>query len=98
MDIYKGVAEMMKKSHVPVPKDTQAFICANCGAVALDANSLCAVQGLGKKIDWCGTKGIKPPEYCHKKVHNDRWQCRNCGQIAVNPELLCDPEKLDLPV
>ena len=87
---------MMKQKHVPVPKDTQAFICANCGAVALDANNLCNVQGKGKKIDWCGSKAVKLPVYCRKKVNNDRWQCRNCGQTAVNIDLLCDPEKLDV--
>ena len=86
----------MKQKHVPLPKDTKAFICANCGAVALDANSLCNVQGKGKKIDWCGSETVKLPVYCHNKVNNDRWQCRNCGQTSVNKDLLCDPEKLDV--
>jgi len=89
---------MEKQNHVPVPKDTPAFICANCGAVALDANNLCAVQGQGRKMDWCGIKGSMPPKYCRKKVNTDRWQCRKCGQSAVNPELLCKPKKLDIPL
>ena len=95
---------MMNHSHVALPKETHAFICANCGAVALDPENLCDVQGRGRKADWCGTKATKPNEYCRKteycrnKVHNERWQCRNCGQIAINPELLCEPEKLDIPV
>jgi len=83
-----------EKKHVPVPKETPAFFCAKCGAVALDANNICKVQGKGKKSDWCGTKGVKPPAFCHNKAHNERWQCQNCGQISVNPELLCEPEKL----
>lgn len=86
---------MSEKKHVPVPKETPAFICANCGAVALDPANVCKVMGVGKKADWCGTRGIKPPAYCHNEVHNDRWQCQNCGQIAVNPELLCEPGKLE---
>ena len=87
---------MTEKKHIPLPKETPAFFCANCGAVSLDANNICKVQGKGTKADWCGTKGIKPPQYCHNKINNDRWQCRNCGQIAVNPKLLCEPQKLDL--
>jgi len=79
-----------EKKHIPVPKNTRAFFCANCGAVALSADGVCTVMGAGKKADWCGTKGVKPPAFCHNKVHKDRWQCKNCGQIAVNPELLCE--------
>jgi len=87
---------MAEKIHIPVPRDTKAFICANCGAVALDANNICKVQGMGKKSDWCGVKGSKPPKTCHSKKHTDRWQCRNCGQTSVNPLLLCDPEKIEM--
>ena len=87
---------MTEKKHIPLPKETPAFICANCGAVALDANNICKVQGKGKKADWCGTKGTKPPQHCHNRVNNDRWQCSNCGEIALNPKLLCEPRKLDL--
>ena len=36
---------MTEKKHVPVPKDTRAYICANCGAVALNANNICKVEG-----------------------------------------------------
>lgn len=85
---------MSEKKHIPVSKETPAFFCANCGAVALDPNNICKVMGKGKKADWCGIKGVKPPASCHNLVHNDRWQCRNCGTIAVNPELLCEPEKM----
>lgn len=85
---------MSKETHIPLPKDTPAFFCANCGAVALDPNNICKVQGKGKKADWCGSKSGKVPSFCHNKVHNDRWQCRNCGQVAVNPGLLCEPEKI----
>ncbi len=87
---------MSEKQHVPVPKNTPAFFCANCGAVSLDANKICQVQGRGTKADWCGTKGIKPPAFCQNKVNNDRWQCKNCGTVSVNPELLCEPKKLEL--
>jgi len=85
---------MSEKNHVPVSKQTPAFFCADCGAVALAAGNVCKVMGVGKKADWCGTKGVKPPSFCSNKVNNDRWQCKNCGQIAVNPELLCEPKKL----
>ena len=86
---------MSEKKHIPVPRDTPAYICANCGAVALSADKVCKVMGQGRKADWCGTKGVKPPSFCHIKVNIDRWQCNNCGQISVNPELLCEPKKLE---
>ncbi len=85
---------MSKKEHVPLPKNTRAFFCADCGAVALDAKNICKVMGQGTKAEWCGIKGSKPPSFCHNKTHNERWQCDNCGQISVNPELLCKPKKL----
>lgn len=85
---------MANTNHIPAPKDTKAFICADCGAVSLDANNICNVQGKGKKGDWCGVKGSPPPKTCHTKEHTDRWQCENCGQTAVNPTLLCEPVKL----
>ena len=75
---------MNKKKHVPVPKETRAYICENCGAVALNANNICKVVGMGTKADWCGIKGSKPPKHCHNQENIDRWQCRNCGLTAVN--------------
>lgn len=86
----------MKHSHkhVPLPKDTKAFICANCGAVSLNPNGICEIQGQGTKADWCGTKSLKPPSFCHNKKHNLRFKCLKCGQVSVNPELLCEPEKM----
>jgi len=87
---------MVEKKHIPLPKDTPAFFCANCGAVALNPRNICKVMGKGKKADWCGSKSMHPPSFCHNKVHNDRWQCQKCGQVAVNPELLCEPKKLKL--
>jgi predicted RNA-binding Zn-ribbon protein involved in translation (DUF1610 family) len=95
-NLIQGDFIMADKKHIPVPKDTKAYICANCGAVSLDANNICKVQGMGKKADWCGVKGSKPPKNCHTKEHTERWQCRNCGQTSVNPALLCEPEKLEI--
>jgi len=86
-----------KTKHIPLPRETKAFFCANCGAVSLSPNNICKVQGQGTKADWCGTKSIKPPSFCHNKKNTIRYQCRNCGQVAVHPELLCEPEKLPEP-
>jgi predicted RNA-binding Zn-ribbon protein involved in translation (DUF1610 family) len=86
-----------KKEHVPLPKNTPAFVCANCGAVALDQNNICKVMGKVTKSDWCGSEGVAPPAYCHNKVNNDRYQCKNCGKVSINPELLCEPHKLEIP-
>ena len=70
-----------KKKHVPLPKETPAFFCANCGAVSLDPDKICKVQGRGTKGDWCGTKGSAPPRMCQNRVHNVRWACDNCGKV-----------------
>ncbi len=61
----KKVDAKSEKYHMPLPKETPAFICANCGAVALDAKNICKVMGKGKKVDWCGSKTVRPPSYCH---------------------------------
>jgi predicted RNA-binding Zn-ribbon protein involved in translation (DUF1610 family) len=88
---------MSSKEHVPLPKETKAFICANCGAVSLDPNGICEVQGQGTRADWCGSKSPVPPSFCHNRKNNLRFACNNCGQVAVNPELLCDPERMPEP-
>ncbi len=82
------------KVHVPLPKTTPAFICANCGAVSLDQDGICNPQGRGTKMDWCGSASGAAPSFCRNSVHNERYQCRNCSQVAVNPGLLCDPKKI----
>lgn len=82
------------QKHVPVPKNTPAFICANCGAVSLDRNGICKVQGKGTKADWCGTPTTAPPRKCVNHVNNLRFTCGNCGKVGVNPELLCNPEQM----
>ena len=83
-----------EKKHVPLPKETQAFFCANCGAVSLDPDSICKVQGRGTKGDWCGTASSSQPNPCQNRVHNARWACDNCGKVSVNPELLCEPREI----
>ncbi len=88
---------MNETKHIPVPKDTRAYICAQCGVVALDASNICEVQGTGTKADWCGGKGSMPPKYCRNRTNVDRHQCQNCGQTAINDKLLCNPVKLDIP-
>ena len=80
--------------HVPLPKTTPAFICAGCGAVGLDRESICTPQGRGTKADWCGSNSGAAPSYCRNAVHTERYQCANCGQVAINPGLLCAPEKI----
>lgn len=85
---------MKTHRHIPLPKETKAFVCANCGAVALTAEGVCVVQGQGTRADWCGSKSLAKPEHCKNKVHNHRFACGKCGKVALNPELLCDPQPL----
>ena len=82
------------KKHVPLPKNTQAFICAICGAVSLNPESICKIQGQGTKADWCGTESVHPFPFCENKVHKLRFKCAKCGQVALNSELLCQPEQM----
>ncbi len=88
---------MSEPNNTPMPPETHAYICAECGVVSLDPENICKVQGAGTKADWCGVKGTMPPKYCHNRTHVERYQCRNCGQTAINSRLLCEPEKLDIP-
>jgi len=88
---------MSSEKHVPLPRETKAFICANCGAVALDPTDICRVQGMGTKADWCGTTSLAPPSFCRNNKNNDRYKCDKCGQVAINPGLLCEPEKMSIP-
>jgi len=88
---------MNEKKHILAPTDTRAYICAKCGAVALNANNICKVEGMGTKSDWCGIRGSIPPADCHNRADKDRYQCRSCGLTAINPELLCKPETLSVP-
>ena len=85
---------MTTKKHIPAHKSTPAFICANCGAVSLSHAGICKLQGKGTRADWCGSESGNAPKFCQNKVHTLRYKCKNCGQVAVNSELLCEPELL----
>lgn len=91
------MSEKSSHKHIPLPKTTKAFICANCGAVSLDSQGVCKVQGMGTKADWCGSKTHLKPQLCHNMRHNVRYSCENCGKVAVNPELLCEPVRMEVP-
>jgi len=81
-----------RAKHIPVPKNTLAFICAHCGAVSLDPLGICQVQGKGTKADWCGTPTTSSPVKCINRINKLRFDCNTCGKLAVNPELLCQPK------
>jgi predicted RNA-binding Zn-ribbon protein involved in translation (DUF1610 family) len=85
------------KKHVPLPKETPAFFCGNCGVVSLDQNNICNPRGRLKKIDWCGSKDLPPAKFCKNRVNNDRYKCEKCGKAAINSTLLCEPEKMPMP-
>ncbi|MFZ5563172.1 MAG: hypothetical protein ACOZBW_03915 [Thermodesulfobacteriota bacterium] len=88
------MADSQQTKHVPLPKETTAFYCGNCGAVALDPKNICNPAGKIKKMDWCGSKDLPPPKTCQNRVHNDRYACKKCGKTAINSNLLCEPEKM----
>jgi len=85
------------KAYVPLPKNTRAFICANCGGVSLHAEGICKVMGMGTKADWCGSPSLNPPQQCRNRVHTLRFKCKKCGKVSVNPELLCEPVEMEKP-
>ena len=82
------------KDHSPLPKETAAFYCGNCGAVSLDQNNICKPAGKLKKADWCGSKDLPPAQNCHNNAHTDRYLCENCGKSSMNPALLCEPRAM----
>jgi predicted RNA-binding Zn-ribbon protein involved in translation (DUF1610 family) len=88
---------MQSGKFITLPKETKAFICANCGAVSLSADGICKVQGQTTKADWCGTTSPFPISLCHNRKNNIRYKCLKCGRVAINPELLCEPEQLPIP-
>lgn len=84
-----------KKDHIPLPKETAAFYCGNCGTVSLDQNNICNPAGKLTKSDWCGSKDIPPAKTCENRVHLNRFVCKNCGKSSMNESLLCEPEPMD---
>lgn len=80
--------------HVPLPRETHAFVCAICGAVSLRQDGICKVQGRTTRAHWCGTKSAERPKGCQNRVHNLRFKCGNCGRVSVDSGLLCEPEKM----
>jgi len=79
-----------------LPKNTKAFICADCGAVSLDPDKLCNIQGQGRKADWCGIPHLNSIKTCKENKKHLRYQCKNCKQVSTDPKLLCHPVKIDL--
>ena len=85
------------EGHIPLPRETHAFVCANCGAVSLRQDGICEVQGRMTRADWCGTKSLEPAKGCQNRVHNLRYACGKCGRVAVDAGLLCEPEQMPEP-
>ena len=85
------------KKHIPLPKETPAFFCGNCGVVSLYAGNICNPKGKLRKVDWCGSKDLPLAKLCRNRVNNDRYRCTTCGKAAINSALLCEPEKMELP-
>ena len=85
------------KKLVPLPKETPAFFCGNCGVVSLYAGNICNPKGKLKKIDWCGSKDLPQVMLCRNSVNNERYRCKVCGKAAINSALLCEPQKMELP-
>jgi hypothetical protein len=83
--------------HIPLPPEIPAYNCAVCGAATLNPETICELQGLGTRADWCGSKGAMPPKYCRNRSRVDRHQCVHCGQTALNAQLLCEPVKFAIP-
>lgn len=86
---------MKKKIHTNFPLHSKVYQCANCGAVSLTSNNLCKVQGLIEKADFCGTKSVQSPKQCFNKKNTDRYVCTKCNRVAMNEEILCQPEKME---
>jgi len=83
-----------QNNRVTMPLSTIAYKCALCGAVSLNEDAICEVQGKVKKGDWCGSKSIEMPLVCKNLKNNIRYKCKKCGRVAIDSDLLCEPEKI----
>lgn len=81
--------------NVTIPLDTKVFVCANCGPLSLSPNNICRVQGMVSKADFCGSESLESPQMCKNNINNLRFKCKKCNQVAVNPEILCEPIKME---
>lgn len=81
--------------HPIMPLSTKVFVCADCGAVSLSPSDICRVQGKISKADWCGTKSDTAPQQCKNRLYLHRFSCNRCSRVSVNPEVLCEPVKMD---
>ena len=77
-----------------LPKNSTAFICAQCGAVGLDPDKLCKIQGQGIKADWCGIPHINALRTCKGNSCHIRYQCETCKQVSTDSQLLCNPVEI----
>ena len=84
------------KKHVPLPKETPAFYCGNCGVVSLNSGNICNPKGKLTKKDWCGSKDLPTAKFCQNRKNNDRYKCTECGKASINMALLCEPEKMEV--
>jgi len=80
--------------YTPLPQETTAYVCTNCGAVSLRPDGICQVQGRLMRGEWCGTKSLEPARVCQNKIHNLRFKCGNCGRVSVDAGLLCEAEQM----
>jgi len=47
------------------------------------------------KADFCGSESLESPQMCKNNINNLRFKCKKCNQVAVNPEILCEPIKME---
>ena len=81
--------------NVTISPDTKVFVCANCGALALSPNDICKIQGMVSKADFCGCESLEMARGCKNQINNLRFRCNKCNRVAVNPEILCEPVKME---
>lgn len=66
------------------------FTCHRCGVVARAERQLCRPVPVPSPARACA-EPVKPPEPCMSGVTVPRYVCRNCGQPALEGELICNP-------
>lgn len=72
----------------------KVYLCKTCGKLSA-AEHLCNPIGLDPvSCPYCGRSYAGRLHMCSGKLAKVEFSCTTCGRVAVEPEALCNPEKI----
>jgi predicted RNA-binding Zn-ribbon protein involved in translation (DUF1610 family) len=70
--------------------------CTSCGVTTKEHGHLCIpVRAKDKTCDWCGSLIMDARHMCDKKLKKLSYICNSCGRLAVAPDYLCKPRRIE---